>query len=57
MTTLPNIGRYLSPTGTAAVNLIQIAELSSNFAQHVLIRVQSNLNRTLASVMANQTEF
>ena len=57
MTTLPNIGRYLFPTATAAADLVQIAHLSSNFAQHVLILVQSNLNRTLASVMANQTEF
>ena len=57
MTTLPNIGRFLFPTGNAAADLIQLADLSSNFAQRVLIPVQSNLNMTLASVMANQTEF
>ena len=56
LATSPNIGRYLFPTDTAHSELIQLADLSANF---VLIQqqVQSNLNMTLVSVMANSTEF
>ena len=53
---VPNIGRYLFPTGGGATQLLQLSELSSNLAT-ILMQVQSNLNQTLVSVMANVTEF
>ena len=56
LATVPNIGRYLFPTDTAESQLIQLADLSANFAS-ILQQVQSNLNLTLVSVMANHTEF
>ena len=52
----PNVGRYLFPADNAASQLIQIGELSHNFA-NVIMQVQSNLNQTVSSVMANSTEF
>ena len=57
LNTVPNIGRFLFPTDDAPSQIIQLADLSANFAQAVLIPVQSNLNQTLISVMANMTEF
>lgn len=54
---VPNIGRFLFPTDDSASQIVQLADLSSNFAQAVLIPVQSNLNQTVTSVMANMTEF
>lgn len=54
---LPNIGRFLFPVGDADATIIQLGDLSANFAQTVLIPVQSNLNETLVSVMANVSEF
>ena len=54
---LPNIGRFLFPVGSADATIVQIGDLSANFAQTVLIPVQSNLNETLVSVMANEMEF
>ena len=53
---VPNVGRYLFPTDTSASQVVQLASLSANFAS-VLLKVQSNLNQTLTSVMANSTEF
>ena len=53
---LPNIGRFLFPVDTAASQTVQIADLSANFGQ-ILQQVQGNLNQTLTSVMANETEF
>ena len=56
LATAPNIGRYLFPTDSAQSQIIQLAELTSNFAT-ILQQVQSNLNQTLVSVMSNYTEF
>ena len=52
----PNVGRYLFPTDNTASQVVQLSQLSANFAT-VLQQVQSNLNQTLTSVMANVTEF
>ena len=57
LNTLPNIGRFLFPVGDSASQIIQLADLSANFAQTVLVPVQSNLNQTLSSVLSNVTEF
>ena len=57
LNTLPNIGRFLFPIGDSASQIIQLADLSANFAQTVLVPVQSNLNQTLSSVMSNVSEF
>ena len=54
---LPNIGRFLFPIDSSDSKYIQLADLSSNFAQTVLIPVQSNLNKTLSSVMSDVSEF
>ena len=54
---VPNIGRFLFPIGDTASKVVQLADLSANFAQAVLVPVQSNLNQTLTSVMSNETEF
>ena len=54
---LPNVGRFLFPIDSSDSRQIQLADLSSNFAQVVLIPVQSNLNQTLVSVMSNSSEF
>ena len=52
----PNVGRFVFPTDTTASQVVQLSSLQADFAQ-VLTRVQSNLNRTLVSVMSNVTEF
>ena len=57
LNTLPNIGRFLFPVGESDSKIIQLADLSANFAQTVLIPVQSNLNQTLSSVMSDVSEF
>ncbi|KAF6224709.1 hypothetical protein HO173_012866 [Letharia columbiana] len=57
LNTLPNIGRFLFPIDTSDSKIIQLADLSANFAQTVLVPVQSNLNQTLVSVMSNEAEF
>lgn len=57
LNTIPNIGRFLFPVGDSASQIIQLADLSANFVQTVLVPVQSNLNQTLSSVMSNVTEF
>lgn len=57
LNTIPNIGRFLFPTDDSASQIIQLADLSANFAQTVLVPVQSNLNQTLVSVMSNEVEF
>lgn len=57
LNTLPNIGRFLFPIDTSDSEIIQLADLSANFAQTVLVPVQSNLNQTLVSVMSNESEF
>ena len=54
---LPNIGGFLFPIDGSSSKMIQLADLSANFAQTVLIPVQSNLNMTLSSVMSNASEF
>ena len=53
---VPNVGRYLFPTGNTDSQVIQFSELTANLAT-VLQQVQSNLNQTVLSVMANITEF
>ena len=53
---VPNVGRYLFPTGNTGSQVVQMADLQSHLAT-VLNQVQSNLNQTLSSVMANATEF
>ena len=57
LNTLPNIGRFLFPVDDSSSQIIQLADLSANFAQTVLVPVQSNLNQTLVSVMSNAPEF
>ncbi len=57
LNTLPNIGRFLFPIDSSDSTIVQLADLSANFAQTVLVPVQSNLNMTLSSVMSNVTEF
>lgn len=57
LNTLPNIGRFLFPIDNSDSEIIQLADLSANFAQTVLVPVQSNLNQTLVSVMSNESEF
>ena len=54
---LPNVGRFLFPIDSSESKIIQIADLSTNFAQTVLVPVQANLNMTLSSVMSDATEF
>ena len=54
--TVPNVGRYLFPTGTVASQYVQLATLQSRLSA-VIQQVQMNLNATLTSVMANVTEF
>ena len=54
---LPNIGRFLFPVGDTGSQIIQMADLSANFVQTVLVPVQSNLNQTLSSVMSDVSEF
>ena len=54
---LPNVGRFLFPIDSGESKIIQIADLSTNFAQTVLVPVQANLNMTLSSVMSDATEF
>ena len=54
---IPNIGRFIFPIDDTASQIVQLADLSANFAQAVLLPVQSNLNQTLTSVMSNVTEF
>lgn len=54
---VPNIGRFLFPIDSAESQVVQLADLSANFAQTVLIPVQSNLNMTLSSVMSDPSEF
>ena len=54
---IPNIGRFIFPIDDSASQVVQLADLSANFAQAVLVPVQSNLNQTLTSVMSNETEF
>ena len=56
MLAAPNVGRFLFPVDSAPSQLIQMADLSSNFAG-IIMKVQSNLNETLVSVMSNVTEF
>lgn len=56
MFVVPNVGRYLFPTGNVASQFVQLASLSSKFSA-VIQQVQMNLNATLTSVMANITEF
>ena len=57
LNTVPNIGRFLFPTDDSSSQIVQLADLSANFAQAVLVPVQSNLNQTLVSVMADETQF
>ena len=57
LNTIPNIGRFLFPVDNSASQIIQLADLSANFAQAVLVPVQSNLNQTLVSVMSSEAEF
>ena len=60
LNTLPNIGRFLFPVSDSDSKIIQFADLSANFAQTVLVSVQSNLNQTLVvlvSVMSNVSEW
>ncbi|KAG8531389.1 uncharacterized protein KY384_003018 [Bacidia gigantensis] len=56
LATVPNVGRFLFPTGSAESQVVQMADLANDFGT-VLQGVQSNLNQTLVSVMANVTEF
>ncbi|CAO1600410.1 hypothetical protein XANCAGTX0491_004100 [Xanthoria calcicola] len=53
---LPTIGRYLFPIDTPASSLIQIASLKTQLGD-LIGEVQSNLNRTLVSIMADPAEF
>lgn len=53
---LPTIGRYLFPIDTPASSLVQIAELKTQLGG-LIGEVQSNLNRTLVSIMASPAEF
>ena len=53
----PSIGDYLYPsTNVSNSPLIQIADVTANLAT-ITRSVQSNLNQTLTSVMANVTQF
>ena len=52
----PNVGRFLFPVDSDKSQVVQLAYLSANFAQ-ILLQVQSNLNATVVSVMADQTQF
>ncbi|KAI4159470.1 MAG: hypothetical protein LQ342_006549 [Letrouitia transgressa] len=52
----PNAFRFIFPTGTADSKLVQLADLSHNFA-NVIMTVKSNINVTLSEVMGNSTAF
>ncbi|KAI4106750.1 MAG: hypothetical protein LQ339_002942 [Xanthoria mediterranea] len=52
----PTIGRYLFPIDTPASSIIQIASLKTQLGD-LIGEVQSNLNQTLVSIMANPAEF
>ena len=52
----PNAFRFIFPTGNADSQIVQLAELSHNFA-NVMMTVKSNINVTLSEVMANSTAF
>ncbi|KAL8867078.1 MAG: hypothetical protein Q9174_005894, partial [Haloplaca sp. 1 TL-2023] len=52
----PQIGRYLYPIDTPASAIIQIADLKNKLGD-LIAQVQSNLNKTVTSVMADPREF
>ncbi|KAL8713776.1 MAG: hypothetical protein Q9220_002303 [cf. Caloplaca sp. 1 TL-2023] len=52
----PQIGRFLYPIDTPASSIIQMADLKNQLGT-LITEVQGNLNKTVASVMANPTEF
>ncbi|KAL8964633.1 MAG: hypothetical protein Q9183_004320 [Haloplaca sp. 2 TL-2023] len=52
----PQIGRYLYPIDTPASAIIQIADLKNKLGD-LVAQVQSNLNKTVTSVMADPREF
>ena len=52
----PQIGRFLFPVDTAASQVVQMASLKTELV-NLVSQVQTNLNMTLTSVMANSTEF
>ncbi|KAL8950518.1 MAG: hypothetical protein Q9222_003457 [Ikaeria aurantiellina] len=52
----PQIGRFLYPIDTPASSIIQIADLKNQLGT-LIAEVQGNLNKTVASVMADPTEF
>ncbi|KAL8626777.1 hypothetical protein Q9189_007524 [Teloschistes chrysophthalmus] len=52
----PQIGRYLYPIDTPASALLQIADLKNQLGD-LIAQVQSNLNKTVSSVMADPAEY
>ncbi|KAL8702453.1 MAG: hypothetical protein Q9201_004377 [Fulgogasparrea decipioides] len=52
----PQIGRYLYPIDTPASAVLQIADLKNRLGD-LIAEVQSNLNKTVSSVMADPREF
>lgn len=52
----PQIGRFLYPIDTPASNIIQMADLKNQLSD-LIAQVQSNLNKTVTSVMADPKEF
>ncbi|KAL9610928.1 MAG: hypothetical protein Q9167_004406 [Letrouitia subvulpina] len=56
VTVAPNAFRFIFPTGTADSKLVQLSDLSHNFA-NVIMTVKSNINVTLSEVMGNSTAF
>ena len=52
----PQIGRFLYPIDTPASSIIQMADLKNQLSD-LIVTVQSNLNKTVSSVMSDVTEF
>ena len=52
----PQIGRFLYPVDTPASSIIQMADLKNQLSD-LIVTVQSNLNKTISSVMSDATEF
>ncbi|KAL8927078.1 MAG: hypothetical protein Q9208_002624 [Pyrenodesmia sp. 3 TL-2023] len=52
----PQIGRWLYPIGDTQSQIIQMADLKARLGE-LIQTVQGNLNRTVASIMADPTSF